>query len=254
MRPKETYGNQNRGLSPATRKYMETIIKTEKLAKLYNPNTSYEVKALWDVDIEIRKGHIVIFSGPSGSGKTTLISLLGAIDRPTKGRAFLMGEELTAMSDVALSRLRRETIGFVFQGFNLIPRLPALDNVALPLIPMCVSLKERHRRASELLHRFQMGERIHHTPEELSGGQQQRVAIARALINNPQVIIADEPTSNIDAEAIRYLTETLYNLKKEGRTIIISTHDQSIFDLADVIYDVKNGEIVGMRENVGAGR
>lgn len=228
---------------------METIIKTEKLTKLYNPNTSYEVKALWDVDIEIKKGHIVIFSGPSGSGKTTLISLLGAIDRPTKGKSFLMGEELTAMSDVALSRLRRETIGFVFQSFNLIPRLSALDNVAFPLIPMGISLKERHRRASELLHRFQMGERVHHTPEELSGGQQQRVAIARALINNPHVIIADEPTSNIDAEAVRYLTETLYGLKKEGRTIIISTHDQSLFNLADVIYDVKNGEITGMREN-----
>lgn len=231
------------------RKDMETIIKTEKLTKLYNPNTSYEVKALWDVDVEIKKGHIVIFSGPSGSGKTTLISLLGAIDRPTKGKSFLMGEELTAMSDVALSRLRRETIGFVFQSFNLIPRLSALDNVAFPLIPMGISLKERHRRASELLHRFQMGERMHHTPEELSGGQQQRVAIARALINNPHVIIADEPTSNIDAEAVRYLTETLYGLKKEGRTIIISTHDQSLFNLADVIYDVKNGEITGMREN-----
>lgn len=227
---------------------METIIKTEKLAKIYNPDTSYEVKALWDVDIEIGKGQIVILSGPSGSGKTTLISLLGAIDRPTRGKAFLMGEELTAMSDVALSRIRRETIGFVFQSFNLIPRLPAIDNVATPLIPMGVSLKERHRRASELLHRFQMGERIHHTPEELSGGQQQRVAIARALINNPHVIIADEPTSNIDAEAIKYLIETIYALKKEGRTIIISTHDQALFNVADVIFDVKDGRIIGVRE------
>lgn len=227
---------------------METIIKTEKLAKIYNPDTSYEVKALWDVDIEIGKGQIVILSGPSGSGKTTLISLLGAIDRPTRGKAFLMGEELTAMSDVALSRIRRETIGFVFQSFNLIPRLSAIDNVATPLIPMGVSIKERHRRASELLHRFQMGERIHHTPEELSGGQQQRVAIARALINNPHVIIADEPTSNIDAEAIKYLIETIYALKKEGRTIIISTHDQALFNVADVIFDVKDGRIIGVRE------
>lgn len=230
------------------RKNMETIIRTEKLSKLYNPGTSYEVKALWDIDIEIKKGHIAILSGPSGSGKTTLISLLGAIDRPTRGKAFLMGEELTAMSDVALSRIRRETIGFVFQSFNLIPRLSALDNVAFPLIPMGVSVTERHRRASELLHRFQMGERMRHTPEELSGGQQQRVAIARALINNPHIIIADEPTSNIDAESVRYLIETLQALKKEGRTIIISTHDQSLFNLADVIFDVKDGVITGMRE------
>lgn len=233
----------------AQRKHMETIIKTEKLAKVYNPDTSYEVKALWDVDIEIRKGQIVIFSGPSGSGKTTLISLLGAIDRPTRGKAFMMGEELTAMSDVALSRLRRETIGFVFQSFNLIPRLSAVENVGHPLIPMGVSLKERHRKASEMLHRFQMGERMHHTPEELSGGQQQRVAIARALINNPHIIIADEPTSNIDAEAVKYLTETLHSLRNEGRTVIISTHDQSLFNLADVIFDVKNGQIIGRREN-----
>ena len=233
---------------------METIIRTEKLAKIYNPDTSYEVKALWDVDIEIKKGHIVILSGPSGSGKTTLISLLGAIDRPSRGKAFLMSEELTSMSDVALSRMRRERIGFVFQGFNLIPRLSAIDNVGLPLIPMGISATERHKRASELLKRFQMGERMHHSPEELSGGQQQRVAIARALINNPHVIIADEPTSNIDAEAVRYLTDTLYNLKKEGRTIIISTHDQSLFNMADVIFDVKDGQIVGMKENVGGGR
>ena len=237
------------GCAHQNEKTMEIIIKTEKLTKLYNPNTSYEVKALSEVDIEIKKGHIVIFSGPSGSGKTTLISLLGAIDRPTRGKAFLIGEELTAMSDVAISRLRRDTIGFVFQSFNLIPRLSALDNVAFPLIPMGISLKERHRRASELLDRFQMGNRMHHTPEELSGGQQQRVAIARALINNPHIIIADEPTSNIDAESVKYLTETLYNLRKEGRTILISTHDQSLFDLADVIFDVKNGEIVGRREN-----
>lgn len=227
---------------------METIIKTEKLAKVYNPDTSYEVKAILDVDIEIKRGQIVILSGPSGSGKTTLISMLGTIDRPTRGKAYLMGEELTAMSDVALSKMRRATIGFVFQSFNLIPRLPAIDNVAAPLVPMGVSLKERHRRASELLHRFLMGERIHHTPEELSGGQQQRVAIARALINNPQIIIADEPTSNIDTEAVKYLIDTIYALKKEGRTIIISTHDQTLFNLADVIFDVKNGMITGMRE------
>lgn len=227
---------------------MEIIIKTEKLAKIYNPDTSYEVKALWDVDIEIKKGHIAILSGPSGSGKTTLISLLGAIDRPTRGKSFLMGEELTAMSDVALSRMRRESIGFVFQSFNLIPRLSAVDNVAFPLIPVGVSVAERHRRASELLHRFQMGERLRHTPEELSGGQQQRVAIARALINNPHIIIADEPTSNIDAEAVKYLIETIYALKKEGRTIIISTHDQSLFNMADVIFDVRDGRITGMTD------
>lgn len=227
---------------------METIIKTEKLTKLYNPDTPYEVKALWDVDLEIKKGLVVIFSGPSGSGKTTLISLLGAIDRPTRGKAFLMGEELTAMSDVFLSRIRREMIGFVFQSFNLIPRLSAIDNVAFPLIPMGVSLKERRRRASDILCKFQMGERLYHTPEELSGGQQQRVAIARALVNNPHIIVADEPTSNIDAEAVRYLTETLFNLRKEGRTIIISTHDRSLFDLADVIFNIKDGTITGMRE------
>src|SRR4030066_1796094 len=227
---------------------METIIRTEKLAKIYNPDTSYEVKALWDVDIEIKKGHVAILSGPSGSGKTTLISLLGAIDRPTRGRIFLHNEELSILSDEALALIRRKRIGFIFQDFNLIPRLSAWENVAYPLIPIVYNEKERKERAVTLLERLGLGKRINHTPEEMSGGEQQRVSIQRALVNNPEILIADEPSSNIDAKAIENLISILTDLRKRGMTIIISTHDEVFYPHADIKVNLKEGVLINIEQ------
>ncbi|HHT9147088.1 MAG TPA: ABC transporter ATP-binding protein, partial [Candidatus Wunengus sp. YC61] len=177
---------------------MKSIIKTEGLCKSYNCHTRHEVCAIQDISLHISKNSFVVLHGPSGSGKTTLLNILGTLDRPTNGKVFMSGEDITSFSDIALSRLRREKIGFIFQDFHLIPRLTSWENVSYPLIPVGISPKKRFERAKILLEKMELGDRLDHSPEELSGGQQQRVAIARALINNPEIIIADEPTSNID--------------------------------------------------------
>lgn len=228
-----------------------TVFKTEGLSKYYNPNRPEEIKALMDINIEIKKGHITILSGPSGSGKTTLISILGAIDRPTGGHVFLHEEELTALSDEALALIRRNKIGFIFQDFNLIPRLSAWENVAYPLIPIVYKEKERKDRAAALLEMLGLGKRINHTSEEMSGGEQQRVAIARALVNNPEILIADEPSSNIDAKAIENLISILVDLKNKGMTIVLSTHDDSFYPYADVKINLKDGALIGIEHNNG---
>ncbi|MBI5043603.1 MAG: ABC transporter ATP-binding protein [Nitrospirae bacterium] len=232
-----------------------TVFKTEGLSKYYNPNRPEEIKALQDINIEIKKGNSTILSGPSGSGKTTLISLLGAIDRPTKGKIFLHDpclptgrEELSILSDEALALIRRKKIGFIFQDFNLIPRLSAWENVAYPLIPMVYNEKERKERAVALLERLGLGKRINHTPEEMSGGEQQRVSIARALINNPEILIADEPSSNIDAKAIENLISILTGLKEKGMTIIISTHDEVFYPHADIKINLKEGVLINIEQ------
>ncbi len=186
----------------------------------------------------------MVFNGPSGSGKTTLLNVVGTLDRPTEGRVFMYDEDITAFSDIALSRLRRGKIGFIFQDFHLIPRLSGWENVSYPLIPLGIDSKRRYERARELLEKVGLGDRLDHTPEELSGGQQQRVAIARALINNPEIIIADEPTSNIDEETSGLILEILRELKTRGVTILVATHDASFEKVADVIYTLKNGKLL----------
>jgi putative ABC transport system ATP-binding protein len=223
---------------------MKTIIKTEGLCRFYHPGRSDEVRAIVDVDLEIRENQYVVFHGPSGCGKTTLLSLISSIDRPTKGKVFLYGEDITGFSDVGLSRIRQETIGFVFQSFNLILHSAAWENVAFPLIPIGIREKERYKRAQRLLEDLGLGERLHHFPEELSGGEQQRVAIARALINDPKIIIADEPTSNIDAASISQLLKILKNLQKAGKAILISTHDPIFQGQADITYYLESGRIM----------
>ncbi|MGR3310031.1 MAG: ABC transporter ATP-binding protein [Candidatus Brocadiales bacterium] len=223
---------------------MDTIIKVENLCKTYYEGKPYEVRAVADINLEVQKNVFVVFSGPSGSGKTTILSLIGTLDRPTKGMVSLYGENMTAYSDTALSRMRREKIGFVFQSFNLIPRLTSWENVAYPLIPLGYGAKERFDKAKSLLEKFGLGERIHHTPEELSGGQQQKVSIARALINDPEIIIADEPTSNIDVESVEVLTSILKELQNNGRTIIVSTHYEDLVKKADVVFKMNAGRIV----------
>ena len=163
----------------------EPILKTEKVCKWYNAGRNDEIRAVQEISLEIMGNDSMVLYGPSGSGKTSLLGLMATIDRPTSGKIILMGQDVTQFSDAELSRVRRETIGFIFQSFNLFSGMPAWENVAYPLIPMGIRAKERYDRAAVLLERLGLGDRLHHSPEELSGGEQQRVAIARALINNP---------------------------------------------------------------------
>jgi putative ABC transport system ATP-binding protein len=219
------------------------LIRCKGVWKIYNEGRPHEVIALSDVKLCIKKGSITIFTGPSGSGKTTLMSIIGTIERPSRGTVYLDGRELTVLSDVALSLLRRRRIGFVFQDFNLIPRLPALKNVSYPLIPEGISTGERRKRAYHILDTLGLSERVNHIPEELSGGEQQRVAIARALVNDPDILILDEPTSNIDQETAQEIVSLLKNLKREGKTIILSTHDGDLIADADAVYKISKGRI-----------
>jgi putative ABC transport system ATP-binding protein len=222
---------------------MTPILKTEDVSKWYNIGRSDEVRAVDKISLEIMQNQSVILYGPSGSGKTTLLGLMGTIDRPTGGRILLNSKNITRFSDLELSRIRRETIGFVFQSFNLFSGISAWENVSHPLIPIGVSAKRRFERATTLLERLGLQDRVYHSPEELSGGEQQRVAIARALINNPQILIADEPTSNIDADAVEMLLEILAELKKEGKTIIISSHDPVFRKHGDVHFNLDRGRL-----------
>ena len=219
------------------------MIRTENVCKCYYPHSKHEVHALKDISLFIPKNRVVVFKGPSGSGKTTLLNIIGTLDRPTSGNVFICDEEITTFSDIALSVRRRDKIGFVFQDFNLIPRLSCMENVANPLIPRGFSAADRFQRAKSLLEQMGLGDRLDHKPEELSGGQQQRVAIARALVNNPDIIIADEPTSNVDEEAGEHLIETIKTLKAKGATILIATHDARFKDIADEMFVLKGGRL-----------
>lgn len=232
---------------------MEPILRTEDVSKWYNIGRSDEVRAVDKISLEIMQNQSVVLYGPSGSGKTTLLGLMGTIDRPTGGRILLHGKNVTLFSDLELSRIRRETIGFVFQSFNLFSGISAWENVSHPLIPIGVGAKQRFERATALLERLGLQDRIYHSPEELSGGEQQRVAIARALINNPQILIADEPSSNIDADAVEMLLEILAELKKEGKTIIISSHDSIFRKHGDVHFNLDRGRLGGITYPVDEG-
>lgn len=220
------------------------IIRCESVWKIYNETQPHEVQALADVSLGIKQGSFTILNGPSGSGKTTLLALIGTMDRPSRGRIFMKGKDITVFSDTTLSALRRDSIGFVFQSFNLIPGLSAWENISAPLIPAGVSEKGRRDRALALLEKLGLADRASHSPEELSGGEQQRVAIARAVINNPEIIILDEPTSNIDAEATAVLIDILNGLKTEGKTLLLSTHDQELLPHADAVFELKRGRLV----------
>lgn len=228
---------------------MTSMLRTQNVSRWYNIGKSDEVRAVEDITVDIGVNETAVLYGPSGSGKTTLLSLLGTLDRPTGGKIFLRGREVTRFSDLELSRIRREMIGFVFQSFNLFSGLSAWENVSYPLIPAGVGTRERFERAASLLDRLGLGDRVHHAPEKLSGGEQQRVAIARALINNPEILIADEPTSNIDVDAVERLMEILNELKGEGKTIIISSHDPIFKGCGDQLINLNRGRL-GSVDNV----
>lgn len=223
---------------------MEMMIRTEKVDKIYYQGKPEEVQALHQIDLEIPKNRLVLIRGPSGSGKTTLLNVISTIDRPTRGRVLFDREDISTYSDVQLSRIRQKTIGLIFQNFNLLPRLPAWENIAFPLLPLGVMEKERRRRSMEMLIQLKLEKRSDHPPEQMSGGEQQRVAIARALINYPEIVIADEPTSNIDAESIKILLDIFMDLKKRGKTIIVSSHDPIFLDYSEMTFFLKDGKLM----------
>ena len=205
---------------------MEHLIKVMDLCKIYNPGEN-EVRALDHVNLEIDRGEFVAIIGQSGSGKSTFMNMLGCLDIPTSGKYYLNGTDVSTMSDNELSLVRNKEIGFIFQGFNLIPNLTAVENVELPLIYRGIDKKERRKLATEALEMVGLSHRIHHKPSEMSGGQQQRVAIARAIAAKPPVILADEPTGNLDSASSKEILNILKTLHKDGRTVILITDRKS---------------------------
>ena len=219
------------------------MIRVSQLSRSYTMN-GQTVSALADVSFRIAPGEYAAIVGPSGSGKSTLMHLLGCLDRPSSGSYILDGQDVSQLSARALSRVRGEKIGFVFQGCQLIPRLTALENTALPLMLCGVPEKERIARAELLLHRVGLGDRLHHRPSQLSGGQQQRVAIARALIRNPQLLLADEPTGALDPASTRDVLALLDELNQEGHTLLLITHDMRAAQRARRRLCIENGRLV----------
>ncbi|MBZ0157935.1 MAG: ABC transporter ATP-binding protein [Alphaproteobacteria bacterium] len=219
------------------------MIRLKGMHKSYRKNGSIEVNVLQGIDLEIAKGEFVAIMAPSGMGKSTLMNIIGCLDRPTGGEYLLDGAEVNSMDDDTLSRIRNKKIGFVFQSFNLLPKTTALENVELPLIysPDAGNTKER---AAAALRSVGLGDRVHHVPSELSGGQQQRVAIARALVNDPAIILADEPTGNLDSASSEEVMSIFKHLNREGRTIILVTHEPDIAEQAKRIIRMKDGRIV----------
>jgi putative ABC transport system ATP-binding protein len=219
-----------------------SILIAEKVCKVFREGSRAEVRALQDVSLTVAAGSLAILTGPSGSGKTTLLALLGALDRPTGGRVLLQGRDLSSLSDAELARVRRR-VGFVFQHFALLPNLPVWENVTYPLIPRGLPRARRYELASSLLARLGLADRIAARPMELSGGEQQRVAVARALAGQPEILIADEPTSNLDPGAAGTLAEILREIHAEGKTVILSSHDPQLIALATQVYELEAGRL-----------
>ncbi|MEN1941809.1 ABC transporter ATP-binding protein [Luteimonas sp. MJ246] len=219
------------------------IIETRALGKVYSAGTEAEVVALKGVDLRIEHGAFVAIMGPSGSGKSTLMNLIGGLDTPGSGSYFCDGVDVSTLDAEELAVLRREKIGFVFQGFHLLPRMTALENVAMPLSYARVPPAERLRMAEEVLDAVGLGGRTGHRPNELSGGQQQRVAIARALVNKPPLLLADEPTGALDSKTGEEILALFKRLRDEGHTVVLITHDAEVAAHADRTYVMRDGEL-----------
>lgn len=232
------------------------VVETMDVKKIYEMGGGkIEVRALNGVSARIAKGDFVAFMGPSGSGKTTFLNVITGLDRPTSGKVFMSGREITKMDQAHLSKLRQQNVGFIFQIYNLIPVLTAIENVELPLVFAGVEEEKRRERALELLKRVGLAERIDHRPTELSGGEQQRVAIARALVNKPDLVLADEPTGNLDTKTGLEIIDLMKELQKEeGTTVIVATHDPKVADVVDIITYLRDGQVIGesvQREDLG---
>lgn len=218
------------------------IIQLEDVWKIYQMD-SVQVPALRGIHLDVKKGEFLAILGPSGSGKSTLLNMIGSLDLPTKGKIFLDGRNIANLPESDLAQLRGKKIGFVFQIFNLIPSLNALENVILPMTFQGISREERIKKAENLLKKVKLSHRATHLPSELSGGERQRVAIARALINNPEVILADEPTGNLDSKSGEEIVQFLTSLNKEGKTVIMITHERHLATYADRICLLHDGQI-----------
>ena len=228
------------------------IIQTEDLRKVYSPGTQAEVKALDGVNLRIDRGEFVAIMGASGSGKSTLMNVIGCLDRPSGGRYLCDGVDVASLDAESLARLRLEKIGFVFQGFNLLSRMDALHNVMMPLGYSNTPLAERTERARAALEAVGLGERSRHRPGEMSGGQQQRVSIARALINQPALVLADEPTGALDTKTSAEVMRLFEKLKAQGQTIVLITHEADVAHHADRICVMRDGKLYEGEHGLGA--
>jgi len=234
--------------SKTTRKSNEkgkkrVVIKLDDVWKIYTVGKN-KINALAGISLDIFEGDFVVIMGPSGSGKSTSVNMVGCLDIPSKGTIYLEGHDISKLSESKLAQIRGKTIGFIFQQFNLIPTLSAIQNVMLPMSFQDIDVEERKKRATELLELVELDGRFNNKPTELSGGQQQRVAIARALSNNPDVILADEPTGNLDSKTGVIVMEYLQKLHKQGKTIIMVTHDPKMVQFAERVVYIKDGKIV----------
>jgi len=226
----------------------EIVVKAEDLEKIYYMG-KVAVPALRGVNLAFRREEFVVVMGPSGSGKTTLLNLIGALDKPTRGKVYVDGEDLTTLDEGKLTKIRRKKIGFVFQFYNLIPVLTAFENVELPMLISGKNKEDRQRRAFQLIETMGLSDRSEHRPDELSGGEQQRVAIARSLANEPAIILADEPTGDLDTKTGQEVILALHNAaKKENVTVVVVTHDPVVTEKADRILEMRDGKIVNEKK------
>ena len=237
----------NAGTRKMTEKEAEIMVLTEKLSKTYLLGNA-KIKVLTDVNVQIPEAKFVVLSGPSGSGKTTLLNIIGGIDRATGGRIVVAGEDLTTKDENFLSDFRCICVGFVFQAYNLVSTLTVAENVAFPMEWLQKPSKHIQKRVEELLKTVGLEHRANHFPSQLSGGEQQRVAFARALANDPDLILADEPTGNLDAKNADKIIQVLQLLKSEGKTVIVSTHDKQIQKLADQVFCLEDGKLASNNE------
>ena len=222
---------------------MKQLISLKNICRSYR-NCDQELQVLKNINLEVNEGEFVAIMGPSGSGKSTLMNTIGMLDTPTSGEYYLEGQEVAGLGEKQLAKVRNQQIGFVFQQFFLLSKLNALQNVELPLIYAGVSSSKRRKLAEEYLDKVELTERSHHLPSELSGGQKQRVAIARSLVNQPDMIVADEPTGSLDSQSQEIVLEVFKSLAKSGKTVLIVTHNPEVAEYADVIIKMKDGEVV----------
>ncbi len=232
---------------------MEPIMKNDYIIELKNVSRSYmlggtEIKALCDVNLQIKRGDFLAIVGPSGSGKSTMMNLVGALDLSTQGDIFLDGQNIEHLPESDLAQIRGKKIGFVFQTFNLIPTLNAIENIALPMIFHGISKEDRMKRAEEILKEVSLTHRRNHLPKELSGGERQRIAIGRALANDPEVILADEPTGNLDTKTGMEIINLFIELNRKGKTIILVTHNLGLIKYAQKVLKIQDGRIIEHRE------